>query len=1023
MKNTRDKKLWIFNAGNSFAGNPKWLFEYIIRHRKDITPVWMCYEKDTYDYVTKLQYKAALYASGQGKKYMQQAGVYVVEMCKEVFQPELQGITILNLWHGVGCKSIERKVVGGFLWERLVRKYIMNNEMYLNNQLFLVTSPLMEEHFKSQCGIEDSHVIRAGYPRCTVSDPVCTYNHDILSRQGLTKDHRLAIYAPTFREVDRDNFITKAIPDWKRLIEVLQKEKIVLILKMHPLVEKDAQYLELKEFYKDCPYLCFWDNKEDVYEIFNNIDIAITDYSSIFYDLQARGVKHFIRYFFDIDDKENLRDFVFDVQEMTCGPIAGNFEELLSILQSSDTTETEDLARIHDLFWSYTANDDCEHIINDALAFTPEQRELPTLYSFDIFDTLIGRNAIFPTTVFGYVERKIQTSNLSFSELFVRNYSSIRQGCEKNVREFYRKSTLLRKDDHLEIKFDQIFERMQDIYHLSDDQILALKQWEIEGEKLASIPIRKNIDYLKELKTAGNDVVMISDMYLPEEVVRQLLHNADPFLDSIPLYLSSTVGHQKTTKRLFLHVFSQLDYKYGNWIHIGDNNFADNVQPASLGIETQPIEIESYSDYEKSMCNFTNNYEFRKIAKMIYDWRIQQEERSQNELYSYCYATTYLVPYVKWAVDDAIRRELDTLYFISRDGHYLKIIADAIIETKHYDIKTKYIYGSRKAWRIPSFITEVDEDFFEHFGNLNGIQNFDKLLSSLHLTEEKFQEFFPELMYIKNTTRWSEKFLDEIRGQLKSSSAYRNYLLELAKEERSIVVKYLQQEIDFTEKFAFLEYWGRGYTQDCLVRLMNEANGGEIDSPMYYVRSIYPSIGHSIRYNFTEKPYSLLFVESIFSNVPYKTISAYQEVNGRIEPVITPCDNNQDLHANFEKNFAQFARDYCALDIQDEETILHYLYNFGVSYFHKNKNQPIFLEVLGNLKDSVTMGGKVEEYAPPITFQTLIDWKNGKSFRTNDMQMSMKQTNFVFRSIYKGYAFYCKKIRDRIRRKQGKKIY
>ena len=52
---------------------------------------------------------------------MAKAGVYVVEMCKEVFQPELSGITVLNLWHGVGCKSIERKVTDGFLQERIAK--------------------------------------------------------------------------------------------------------------------------------------------------------------------------------------------------------------------------------------------------------------------------------------------------------------------------------------------------------------------------------------------------------------------------------------------------------------------------------------------------------------------------------------------------------------------------------------------------------------------------------------------------------------------------------------------------------------------------------------------------------------------------------------------------------------------------------------------------------------------------------------------------------------------------------------
>lgn len=67
---------------------------------------------------------------------MAKAGVYVVEMCKEVFQPELDGITVLNLWHGVGCKSIERKVTDGFLQERIAKKYIQNNDILRNNQLF-----------------------------------------------------------------------------------------------------------------------------------------------------------------------------------------------------------------------------------------------------------------------------------------------------------------------------------------------------------------------------------------------------------------------------------------------------------------------------------------------------------------------------------------------------------------------------------------------------------------------------------------------------------------------------------------------------------------------------------------------------------------------------------------------------------------------------------------------------------------------------------------------------------------------
>ena len=93
-----------------------------------------------------------------------------------------------------------------------------------------------------------------------------------------------------------------------------------------------------------------------------------------------------------------------------------------------------------------------------------------------------------------------------------------------------------------------------------------------------------------------------------------------------------------------------------------------------------------------------------------------------------------------------------------------------------------------------------------------GIQSFTGLLSALCLTEADFDRFFPDLGYLKHAKRYSVKFMQEICGILKNSSAYRDYLLQIAAQRRSAVIAYLQQEITFKESFAFIEYWGRGYT-------------------------------------------------------------------------------------------------------------------------------------------------------------------------------------------------------------------
>lgn len=1020
MQNRRNKKLWIFNAGNSFSGNPKWLFEYIIRHKKEITPVWMCYNESTRQYVQKLGYKAELYKSNTGQKVMTQAGVYVVEMCKEVFQPELEGIVVLNLWHGVGCKSIERKVNSGFLRERIAKKYIQHNNMLRNNQLFLVTSELMETHFKEQCGIDDDKVIRAGYPRCVVNDKISSYDHDIRKEKGLNINSKLAIYAPTYRDSNGENFIKTALPDMDRLIQTLEKNNILLILKMHPLVEKDSQFLALKKTYSSNPFLYFWNNENDIYEIFSEIDIAIIDYSSIFYDLLARGVKTFIRYFYDIDCKENFRDFVFDVKEMTCGKEAQTFNELLLALENCIETDRTERKRIQDLFWSYSTQNSCEVIIDKAMSFTPEDRTFPKLYSFDIFDTLISRKCYYPTTIFECVQKRIATSDFNCTYYFQKNFTWIRRWCEANVREYYKKSTLLRGDDRLEIQLTEIYDRMAKLYNLTDAQKEQLIAWECEAELNAVIPLPENIKRLKEVKSQGNDVVLISDMYLPKEIIRKMLEKADPLLAKIPLYLSSDLGYQKTTKKLFLEVYDSLDYRYSEWIHVGDNEFADNKQPTCLGIKTEAIELPELSPYEKAFGDYTNEFGMRSVLKLLINFRLQ--ERNNKEIFAYEYASLYLVPYVHWTIMDAMEKGYETLYFISRDGHYLKLIADAIIENKHLNIKTKYIYGSRKAWRVPSFVEKVDEEFFETYGNFSGVRNFKKLLKALCIDEDHFDLFFPELGYIKERKRYSDAFMEDLSQKLKRSHAYRNYLLKIAQEQRKIVIEYLQQEIDFDESFAFVEYWGRGYTQDCLTRLLHVAAGKEVDNPMYYVRSIYPSIGHSIRYNYTCNTHSVVFVESVFANVSYKTITSYQKENGKVIPVIRPCDNDKEMQAYLEQYLVAFAKDFCSLGLEDELSTGRYLYDFSMAYFKPSTNDEILLHVFGGLKDAVALGERAEEYAPPITFHTIIDWAHGKSYHTKSYEMSMKKSSWIFRAIYKGYAFYCEHIRDRIKRKLGKTV-
>ena len=1009
LNHLRDKHLWVFNAGNDFSGNPKWLFMYIVNHHKEIQPVWLCYNKNNMKYVRQLGYKAYMYRSAAGKRVMRRAGVYVVNQMKEVFQPELKGVTILNLWHGVGCKAIEKKVIGGFLEQGIVKKNIRNATHYLNEQLFLVTSPLMEKHFLENCNIREENLVRAGYPCCMHKDEVKTFDHDILAKKGLGLDTRIAVYAPTYRDASPNTFFEKAIPDMERLVKKLEENHMLLIFKMHPFMNGDYRYQQLKKLYGNHPNLLFWDNANDIYEIFDQIELAIIDYSSIFYDMLAGGVKYFIRYMFDLDQPDNLRDFVFDVKEMTCGKTADSFEELLSALDHYQEDDTADRQRIHDLFWAYEKEDSMEEIVSRALAFTPVQEELPTLYSFDIFDTLIRRKGGLPISIFYKIQEEMLRSGLNFPNYVQRDFIQVRRFCETNVREYYKKLQDVHPVEWLEISLQQIYDHMAERYQLTQEQKDFLIQTEIREEINDCIPDPERIHLVKELLANGNKVVLVSDMYLPIEVIRTMLSKADPVLGELPLYLSSDCGYQKTTWKLFYHVFHDLDYRFGKWVHYGDSPLADTKRPRTLGIETVNHKAIAFNGYEKALANGLQSYDGYLTAALMARFRLEQEPDSTAR-YTYEYASLYFVPYISWCIKDAMACGIRCLYFISRDGYHLKRIADAIIETKGYDIRTKYIYGSRKAWRIPSFITEIDQEFFSAFGQFGGCTDFKTLLKALDMDEATFDEYFPELSSVKTAKTITKKEMANLRQTFKNSPRYVQRVMEQADRERPIVLDYLRQEIDFNEKFAFAEYWGRGYTQDCLTRLLCAAAGREIEDPFYYVRSIYPTDGLSVRHNFTVTRASLLFVEALFANLPYRSITQYQWDGDKIVPVLVDCDNDKALHEAFSYYLPQFARDFYSMELLDEDTAEKELFDFAMRYFQESTTDPCIVDNVGHLKDSVELYGKVREFAPPITFHSFIERAGGKWFHTRNIKISLARSRKIYGRLY---VLYHNKLRHK----------
>ncbi|MDO4475871.1 MAG: CDP-glycerol glycerophosphotransferase family protein [Lachnospiraceae bacterium] len=1002
---TDPEHIWAFSAGHSskdFRGNPKYLFVYINRYRPDIKCYWMCRDEKTNEAVRALGYHAYSDADPAVQSLLNRTGVLVSEQVKGTIPAGMENARYLNLWHGIGMKTIERHVFQGEIAPGIAAKYVRNNAYYRSHELMTISSPEYEEQFCYDMGLDPEQVIRAGYPRCLYQryfEPVASFEHDLRKVKGLPADTRLVVYTPTFRAQLEGTFAA-ALPDLEKLYRFCEEHKLLFIFKVHPNMEKEVAFVSAAKAYADRPYFWFWDNRDDFYEIMHQMDLAIVDYSSILSDMVEMGIPHYIRYIFDYEDYMANGNVEDTYDQVTTGIKVRSLDELLEAMATFEQRdESAEIKRLHDRLWPYSqGKDDFEQIIQATLDYEIPQKKGKTLYSFDIFDTVFSRNVLAPEGIFYYVREKMDEDG-SYPKALVWDYPSIRHTAEFNMREYYRKTKDTRGSEKVEISFDEIFERMAQVYELTTQQLQQLKDWELEAELQNVYPLTDRIEQIRRLQADPScEVILISDMYLPKDFIRQMLAKADPVLATLPLFLSNEYGVLKSSSALFMEVYKSFEpyYDFEKWIHTGDNVNADGKMPRKLSIRTRQAEVPELKPLQKDLIRSMGSYDAHLVAAM--QARMCREFGGGRDEFVISYAALCFVPYVDWVLRDALRRGYETLYFVTRDGHHLKRIADAIIEVKGLPLRTKLLYASRKTWKIPSFIREIDPPFWESYGNFSGVTSKGKLLQAMALTEKEFKEFFPTID--PGSIRYKDqKAMEGVKAVFKSNPAYEEHILELARRERELCGGYLLQEMDPKERFAVVEYWGRGYNQTCMTRLWQFMCGDEeADMPYYYSRSILPTQGHNIRHNFTTNDTPQTFIEAIFANMPYKSITRYErDESGRIVPVLDSADCDRELFDAMERILPEFARRYARLELLTPEDTDHRLHEFMLQYFRENSQKELFVREIGPLKDSVTMYGKKREFAPPLSLMDVIHYQRGWGLRsiliTTDINMSLVRSS------------------------------
>ncbi|HZK03572.1 MAG TPA: CDP-glycerol glycerophosphotransferase family protein [Bacteroidaceae bacterium] len=336
----RKKKSWIFGSwfGLRYSDNSRAIYEYVLTNHPDIKAVWITKDRAVYKRLKSEGKPVEYYNSIRGILLSLNAGaVFITTSPKDTNALCLNGAFAVWLWHGVGLKCImadEKR----FKWAHYSR--FKKIKVWINKVLFpyenspgkdaiLNTGDFFSRFFMSGFQVDENRIWVEGYPR---NDMLFSEKSDeaavILRKKFPTAT--FIIYMPTHRINARKNSPFNGFEgfgfDREYFFEILEKGDYVFLNKGH-FYDQTAS-IEIKNE----RFINITDNDyDDLYLFIKEMDILITDFSSIYFDFLLLK-KPIILAPFDYDDYVSLeRPLQFDYYEQE-GVRTDNWQELLDVL-------------------------------------------------------------------------------------------------------------------------------------------------------------------------------------------------------------------------------------------------------------------------------------------------------------------------------------------------------------------------------------------------------------------------------------------------------------------------------------------------------------------------------------------------------------------------------------------------------------------------------------------------------------------------------------------------------------------
>lgn len=438
--------------------------------------------------------------------------------------------------------------------------------------------------------------------------------------------------------------------------------------------------------------------------------------------------------------------------------------------------------------------------------------------SFDIFDTLLLRAVDKPQDIFlqlgsyaikkGYTRKNLTPMEFKKIRLIseVKAFDNCKKQCEN-----------INLDN--EITLIDIYNEMPK--NLGDlDKIMDL---EIEIEKQYTYLNPVTYELLKYLKNQGKKILLISNMYLNQNQIKEILVN-NKFDCSLidELVVSCEVSMNKSSGKLFEYVMEKYNIDCKEIVHIGDNFDCDIQGAKKAGIDFIKYDVSikenTFIDIEKYKYGSVLP-EIKSLRKIIGNLTANY---NAEEKFWFKFGASVIGPlltvFSQYTIDRAIEDDIEIIRPFMREGVVLEPLLKRAAKIKNYECDIKSLYISRAATFLPA-MDKITADSLDSIFSIKNIK-FEDAMKIIGL----------ELEYVSEFKDYFYKYCNEIKKE--EIKIIIDYILEnhmekldnFKNENKHNLLQYLQQENIQSEKLITVDLGFAGSVQQSLEKIMNREN-------------------------------------------------------------------------------------------------------------------------------------------------------------------------------------------------------